>query len=284
MISALNIFRFVSSHPLTCGNRLKAVGRVFAWQIRSSLQSEVIVSWIGEQKLAVKRGMTGATGNVYVGLHEFYDMMFLLHFLRSGDLFLDIGANIGAYTVLASGVCRSETWAFEPDPASVAALRRNIELNLLHKLVTVHEVALGANEGDVSFTIGRDTTNRVTNEDKTNCRVVPQMKLDSVLKDARPIFAKLDVEVYEEEVLRAGTRLVINDSLQAIELETVTPFIEETLSAHRFCRSYYNPFKRALSRDSIGVQTCNALFVRDFDFVNSRVKSAEKICVLGFAI
>jgi hypothetical protein len=133
MISALNIFRFVSSHPLTCGNRLKAVGRVFAWQIRSSLQSEVIVSWIGEQKLAVKRGMTGATGNVYVGLHEFYDMMFLLHFLRSGDLFLDIGANIGAYTVLASGVCRSETWAFEPDPTSVAALRRNIELNLLHE-------------------------------------------------------------------------------------------------------------------------------------------------------
>ena len=34
-------------------------------------------------------------------------MMLPLHFLQEGDLFLDIGANVGTYTVLASGVCRA---------------------------------------------------------------------------------------------------------------------------------------------------------------------------------
>ena len=48
--------------------------------------------------------MTGATGNIYCGLYEFLDMAFLLHFLRNGDLFGDIGSNIGSYTVLATGL------------------------------------------------------------------------------------------------------------------------------------------------------------------------------------
>jgi hypothetical protein len=47
-------------------------------------------------------GMTGATGNLYVGLHEFEEMAFLLHFLRPGDLFADVGANVGSYTILAA--------------------------------------------------------------------------------------------------------------------------------------------------------------------------------------
>src|SRR4051794_13217694 len=109
MIPAIDIVRFISSNLLTRGARFKALARVAGWQISGRLQAEIIVPWIANQKLAVKRGMTGATGNIYTGLHEFPDMMFLLHFLRPGDLFLDIGANVGTYTVLASGVCRASS-------------------------------------------------------------------------------------------------------------------------------------------------------------------------------
>ena len=45
--------------------------------------------------------MHGVTGNVYCGLHDFAEMSFMLHLLRAGDLFADIGANVGSYTVLA---------------------------------------------------------------------------------------------------------------------------------------------------------------------------------------
>ena len=85
------------------------MARFASGQLRSRHQGESLFRWIGGQRLAFQRGMTGATGNFYVGLHEFADMMLPLHFLREGDLFLDIGANVGSYTVLASGVCRAKT-------------------------------------------------------------------------------------------------------------------------------------------------------------------------------
>ena len=44
--------------------------------------------WIKGSKLIVRNGMTGATGNIYCGLHEFADMGFVLHLLRPGDLAL----------------------------------------------------------------------------------------------------------------------------------------------------------------------------------------------------
>jgi FkbM family methyltransferase len=278
-----NIFRFIASHPLTRGGRIDALCRVLKWQVKSRFRGEVIVPWIGEQKLAVKRGMTGATGNIYVGLHEFADMMFLLHFLRSGDLFLDIGANVGTYTVLASGVCKAKTWAFEPDPETVLSLKRNIEINNLNDLVTVHELALGATECAVPFTIGRDTENRVAAADG-HCRLVDQKMLDSFVSDFDPTFAKLDVEGYEEEVLRGARTFLEKETLHAIQLETVTPFVREMLSLRGFERAFYDPFIRLISTKPVGVQSSNILFVRDFSFVASRISESPKLRVLEFLL
>ena len=283
MSSLLNMFRFISSHPLTRRQRIKTLGRIAGWQIKSRIHHEVIVSWIGDQKLAVRRGMTGATGNIYAGVHEFADMMFLLHFLKSGDLFLDIGANVGTYTVLASGVCKAKTWAFEPDPETVLCLKRNIEINNLQELVTVHELALGATEREVAFTVGLDTVNRVAIGNQP-CQLVHQRPLDSLLSDVGPTFAKLDVEGYEEEILRGGQALLGKGSLQAIELETVTPDVLEMLSLHGFVRMFYDPFTRFLSTEPVCMQSCNALFVKNVSFVNSRVGQSPKVRVLDFLI
>jgi hypothetical protein len=113
---------FLVTHPLTRRRRLWATARVLRWQIASRIRDEVIVDWIGGTRFAAGRGMTGVTGNIYAGLHEFADMAFVRHFLRAGDLFADVSANIGSYTVLASGVVGCSTVAFEPDPAAAAAL------------------------------------------------------------------------------------------------------------------------------------------------------------------
>src|SRR6185295_2090869 len=94
--------------------------RFLAWQISSRLLPEVVVPWVHGLRLGARRGMTGATGNIYAGLHEFHDMMLLLHFLRPGDIFLDMGANIGSYSLLAAGVAGATAHAFEPDPQTAA--------------------------------------------------------------------------------------------------------------------------------------------------------------------
>jgi hypothetical protein len=140
---------------------LAALARFVGWQVASRFCSKIEFRWIEDAKLQVRQGMAGATGNVYCRLHEFVEMAFLLHVLRPGDLFLDVGGNVGSYTVLAAKVCGARTIAFEPDPMAVATLNGNIELNGIHALASVRRTALGDRSGEIAFTAGLDTTNRV---------------------------------------------------------------------------------------------------------------------------
>ncbi len=59
--------------------------------------------------------------------------LFLLHFLRCDDLFVDIGANIGSYTVLAGAVVGATCLAVKPIPSTYESLLDNIHLNRLEK-------------------------------------------------------------------------------------------------------------------------------------------------------
>jgi FkbM family methyltransferase len=269
MKGVVNLAHFFATHPITSKAPYWAWARFIRWQLRSRIQREIVVSWIAGQRLVVRRGMTGATGNIYAGLHEFVDMILPLHFLRSGDLFFDVGANVGSYTVLASGVSGTNTWAFEPDPDALDSLRRNINVNNLWGLIKVYDVALGETESRVPFTVGRDTTNKVAMIADENVRIVRQMTLDSLTAHAKPIMIKIDVEGYEEQVIRG-----------ALELETITPYINQVLRSGQFEKAYYDPFTRRLQRHSAGTTaSSNHIFVRDWDFVSSRLAAAKPIDV-----
>lgn len=276
-----NIARFVSSHPLTRDAPLSAWGRIIDWQIRSRMQREVIFPWISGQKLAVCRGMTGATGNVYAGLHEFVDMMLTLHFLRAGELFLDVGSNVGSYAVLASGVRRAETWAFEPDPGTVHYLRRNLELNSISNLVKVHELAVGHQDGEASFTRGLDTMNRIAADRETNIRRVQMRKLDTLTGASMPVMMKMDVEGFEENVLRGAHELLAKESLKVIAIESVPDSVQALFVRNGFARAYYDPFHRALTAQVNTLQSSNAIFVKDWPFVAARLREAPPVCVFG---
>jgi FkbM family methyltransferase len=284
MKAVINLGRFFATHPLTRDAPLRAWARFASWQLKSRIQDEVIFPWIGGQRLAVRHGMAGATGNIYVGLHEFADMMLPLHFLREGDLFLDIGANVGSYTVLASGVCRAKTWAFEPDPNTLQHLKRNISVNNLDAIVTVAECALGATRGEVPFTVGLDSMNKVAVANDKNVRMVRQERLDTLIGSFQPIMIKIDVEGYEEDVLRGAEVLLANPCLKVIELETVAPGVEHMLLSNQFERAYYDPFSRRLGREPIDLMSSNSLFVRDRPFVETRLATAKKIEILDRSI
>jgi FkbM family methyltransferase len=221
--------------------------------------------------------MTGATGNIYVGLHEFADMMVPLHFRREGDFFLDIGANVGSYTVLASGVCRAKTWAFEPDPNTLRHLKRNIAVNGLDALVTVFECALAGEQGEVRFTVDLDTMNRIAVVSDQNVRMVRQERLDSLIGSSQPVMIKVDVEGAEEGVLHGAAGLLASSCLKVIELETVTSESAHILKKNEFERAYYDPFNHRLDREPIDLRSSNSLFVRDWPFVATRLATGEKV-------
>ena len=119
MKSLLRTKNFINQYPVAGRHRLQAYRRVLGWQMRASREDATIWPWIGN----TKRGVTGAKGNIYTGLAELNDMAFVLHFCRPDFSFLDVGANVPAYTVLASGVCGARSHVFESVPATLAKLR-----------------------------------------------------------------------------------------------------------------------------------------------------------------
>lgn len=286
-----SLARTFAEHPLTRSDPLRAWARFASWQIRSRLGGEIVMPWIGGQRLAVRRGMTGATGNLYLGLYEFMSMGLVLHFLRPGDLFLDAGANVGTYSVLASGVCGARSLAIEADADTSRDLARNISINDLSKLVETHVVALGPSDGEAYFTIGRGPENQVVSKAGEGVRVVPQKTLDTLVGSAAPAMLKLDVEGYEEQVLIGASRVLRGPDLKVILLEGSSPYVLELMAAHAFTRAFYDPFTRLLQRTpnelsfSNGRWTLsNEFFVRDWDFVEQRLATAKPVAVLGRTI
>src|SRR5437764_10412334 len=83
----LSTVEWIVNHPLSKGRRAQNIARFLAWQMHSRfIRRPHIFETANGAKMWAISGMTGATGNLYVGLHEFEEMAFLLHFLRAADL------------------------------------------------------------------------------------------------------------------------------------------------------------------------------------------------------
>src|SRR5438552_5096249 len=199
---------FVWNHPLNATGRLSALGRVVRWQVASRLiAGPIALPFVEDTSLFAMRGMAGATGNWYCGLHEVRDMAFVLHLLRPNEHFLDVGANVGSYTVLAAGAVGARVTAVEPIPEAFAHLARNIALNGLGARVRALQCGLSNAAGVLPFTSDLDSVNHVlaAGEELPSIEV-PVRTMDDLVGRDVPVLMKVDVEGHEHAVLTGGSR------------------------------------------------------------------------------
>lgn len=292
----MELLKTLLRHPLTRQTLLRSFFRAVYWQFVSRINSKG-VQWpfVNNTFLWVKRGMKGATGNVYTGIHEFSEMSFLLHFLRAHDVFVDIGANVGTYSVLGAGVCGASVKAFEPVRETFLSLKKNIEINNLSGWVEAKCIAIGSEKSTVFFTTTHDAMNHVVTdavEDRNldmDLISVELDTLDSLLEGVSPILIKIDVEGYETEVLRGAKSILKSNSLRAIIIELNgsgelfgfdESLIHEELLANGFKPFLYEPFTRTLE-NMIGFGVHNTIYLRDVGFVSQRLLAAPSFTVLG---
>ena len=180
----------------------------------------MIYNWVNDSKLIVENGMVGATGNIYVGLMEYKDMAFVLHYLNNSDIFYDIGANVGVYTVLSSKVKQAKTVSIEPLPNTYEKLMDNIKLNRIDEKVIPLNIGLSDKKSILYFTSDKDTMNQVaTQEDKNTIQVDVDI-LDNVANIyGYPNFIKMDVEGYETMVLKGAEKVLQSKNLDGIIIE-----------------------------------------------------------------
>jgi FkbM family methyltransferase len=288
---------FILSHPVGRRHPVRSICRFILWQLQSSFYPSklFIKRFIAPVRYYARKGLTGITGNIYVGVHEFDDMMFLLHFLRPGDSFFDVGANVGGYTLLASGVCKADSITIEPVSSTMEILNKNMALNNLKGRVTTINSAAGAQAGVLSFTSNEDTTNHVATENEStqnNIVNVPVITIDSLIDKNQPSLIKIDVEGFETEVLRGMKATLDLSSLKAIIIELngsgerygySEEQIHRLLLANKFKPYSYDPFKRLLT-EAKTFGDMNTIYCRDMDFIARRLQTANGIKVMGEVI
>ncbi len=167
------------------------------------------------------------------GMLEPDDVRFFLALLGPGMTVLDVGANIGQYTLLAARRvgAAGRIHAFEPTPAVAASLRRNVAFNGLSNVV-LNEVAVSATPGSATFHMhpeDSDTNTIVAAYEGGTSIVVPAVTLDGYLFDHDLTAAdvmKIDIEGAEMLALQGAKALLSGAGAPVILIE----FNEEALT------------------------------------------------------
>jgi len=275
----IRILKFIWNHPLNANGRLSAIGRFLRWQVGSRLlPGSIALPFVDGYRLFAERGMAGATGNWYCGLHETSEMGFCLHALLPTDYFLDVGANIGSYSVLAGGAVGANVIAIEPIPSTFAHLQRNILLNELGERVRCERIGLSDRATVLRFTDLLDTTNHVlAHGEELQGIEVPVRTLDDVVGDAVPAIIKIDVEGHELAVLNGASETLADRRCLAILMETngsgarygtSDGMLFDIMRRYGFEPYTYAPLTRTLMRGAGE----NTIFIRNFVAVSERIQ------------
>jgi FkbM family methyltransferase len=150
----------------------------------------------------------------WIGHYEFPIQEALKRLLRAGDIFFDVGANAGFFTLVASTSVGSEgrCIAFDPSPENARSIGEQLSLNSLKNCHVVME-AIADCEGEATFSFVSAGSSEAhlgdsrDNEASINVRVTT---LDNAVRRfGNPDLIKMDVEGAEGRAL-VGAEYVLN--------------------------------------------------------------------------
>lgn len=198
------------NHPSNRHRRLRTLSRAVMWQLRKrAVQAPVVMPIFNGMKLLCYPGNRGSGVMIYSsGWPDFDEMYFVARYLRPGDAVVDVGANIGIYTLLMGSIVGpgGRGLAFEAGNKAFEILQENIALNQLAH-VEARRVAIGPTEGKVAFLQNQDLTNRIVAASEAPSEGAFAM-MDSTTLDAaldRPFaLGKIDIEGAEPLAFEGG--------------------------------------------------------------------------------
>lgn len=157
--------------------------------------------------------------------YEPYETQLILRQARVGDVVVDVGANIGYYTVLlADKIGKSgKVYAFEPDKTNFEILVRNIKENNLENVVAVNAGVGSKSETKILYKSEENLGDHKLYETHPPCGHPPLkkggqnysskeftkiVKLDDYLADIKVGLMKIDTQGWEPEVIEGAKELI----------------------------------------------------------------------------
>ncbi len=202
----------IARHPANQGGRLAAERRavVWHWRTRGGCGVEAVVTVDGRTRITARPKQFDAVWTIYDGVHEWEELQFCLRYLRPGDHFVDVGANVGVFsTLVGTRLPGVRITPIEPFPPVRKDLEANLALNDLQ--ITVVDSAVSDTAGEATFEVlDRDVLNRLAPDGATGGRgiSVPVTTLDELVGDDPPALIKIDVEGSELRVMQGARRLL----------------------------------------------------------------------------
>lgn len=185
----------------------------------------------------------------HFGIFEHNLTYFTLQRLRRGDVYLDIGANVGYFTLLAAGRVgdAGRVIAIEPDPETFAALGAKVRLNGFGNVTALNVAATGAHcRVSVVRTERRNSgSNEIAVRGDGTVRGLPFHELAGS-DIGRISFIKIDVEGSEAPILRAilealpelPSDLVVAAEVSPASADLVARFVEADFRVHALQNVY----------------------------------------------
>jgi FkbM family methyltransferase len=171
------------------------------------------------------RWITGALRHsCWLGGYEPERQLEFARLVREGDVVLDIGANVGFYTLLAARMVgpSGRVLAFEPLPDNLPVLRRHLAVNGLTN-VDVIPAAVASRSGSRRFNTGEyPATGQLSELGGIEVDVVSLDDLRAAGRLSRVDLMKIDVEGAELEVLE-GARAVLEEFRPVVIMELHNP-------------------------------------------------------------
>jgi FkbM family methyltransferase len=221
-------------------NLALAIGEAYRWYLtkaRHPLKEKIVGHWWGwfckptvwiryDEGLVMKvRLQDYIQRTIFTeGFYEPELVTWLKSELRPEDVFWDVGANVGAMTLIAARRCQSVV-SFEPEPKVLIRLREHLEVNRLTS-VQVMPVALSDASGRFLMGLAPGENSGMNSLCRTevgwNCLEVATLQADKLLAQGDvpyPTVMKVDVEGAEAKVFAGARDLLRNHALRVIVFE-----------------------------------------------------------------
>ena len=214
VVYASKIGIYIWAHPANRGKRVCAIGRVLLFFVRAGILDREVTAKIGNQSRIIATPRRFASVKVVCANPPDYLEMRTWHrYLKGRDFFVDVGANIGSYSIWAAEL-GAEVLALEPAEDTYAALEANVKMNGYP--IRTLRAAAGSICGEMRLTDGKDDKNRLVISGGV---LVPMVTVDSIVPGRIVNGIKIDVEGYELEVLRGCEKSLSERRIELIQLE-----------------------------------------------------------------
>jgi FkbM family methyltransferase len=200
----------------------------FLWHIQCLVSKNPIFSFLLADGSRFDYPIKSAIGrSLFSGIFEIEEIEFVRQILKPGDIFFDVGANGGLYTIIAAKHVgdNGHVYTFEPGERELKLLHHNIAINNLTN-VTIIESAVSNIKGKANFAISVDGA--MNSLSKTNhpgqkiqeWQTVEVTTIDDIVQEfnvKRIDLMKIDVEGAEKQVL-AGAKKFLDSQKEIILL------------------------------------------------------------------